>query len=426
MHKTRLAYPSLGLLFVTSVLLPMPVWAGVGVSPTSLSFGSVTVNTLSSAASVVVTNNSGQTVSILRVSSSLPEFIVLGPAMPITLGAHGSASFQVMFQPDAVLTFNGSITVSTSRKGGSSQTISVSGTGTPAAFSASQPQLGANPSSASFGSVVMGNSNSQTINLTNSGTAAVSISQANVTGAGFSTSGLSPLPVTINAGSSRTFNAAFTPTTSGSVTGSVSLVSNAPNSPLIILSGVGVAATYVLTANPTSLSFSNVDDGSSSSLNVMLTNTGNSNVTITGATATGAGFSASGVSGTTLAPNQSATLNVTFAPTVAGVVSGSVAVASNVINSPAIAVSGTGVQLASHTVDLTWTASTSTDVVGYNIYRGTVSGGPYVILNSAPATADTYADSTVQSGQTYFYMVRSLDGNGTESTNSTEVSASIQ
>src|SRR6201981_3992305 len=144
----------------------MPGRGGVGVNPTSLSFGSVTVNTSSSAASVVVTNNSGQTVSILRVSSSLPEFIVLCPAMPITLGAHSSASFQVMFQPDAALTFNGSIILSTSRKGGSSQTISVSGMGTPAAFSASQPQLGANPSSAIFGSVATGNSNSQTINLT--------------------------------------------------------------------------------------------------------------------------------------------------------------------------------------------------------------------------------------------------------------------
>ena len=61
---------------------------------------------------------------------------------------------------------------------------------------------------------------------------------------------------------------------------------------------------------------------------------------------------------------------------------------------------GTGVQQASHTVALTWTASVSTDVVGYHIYRGSVSGGPYSILDSAPVASDAYFDSTVQSGQT--------------------------
>ena len=527
MRKTQLAYPSLGLFFVSLIFSPIPVRAGVGVNPTSLSFGSVTVNATSSAATVVLTNYGRETVSILQVSSSLPEFIVASPALPITLRPHSSASVQVVFRPDAALTFDGSIVLRTGHRGGGSQTVSVSGTGTPApsasqsallsasastlnlgntlvgtsasmalsltntgtasvntsqvaitgagftvadfpgvvtlavgqsftltvSFAPSaagsavgslsvlssatnspntisltgtgvQPQLGANPSSASFGSVVMGNSNSQTINLTNGGTAAVSISQVDVSGAGFSASGMPTLPMTLNAGASTTFNAVFAPATSGSVTGSVSLVSNAPNSPLAIaLSGSGVAATHLLTASPTSLSFNNVNDGSSSSLTVTLTNTGNSSVTISSATATGAGFSSMGVAGTTLTPNQTATLTVTFAPTTAGAVSGSVTVASNATNSPSIALSGTGVQPVPSSVDLTWSASTSSDVVGYNVYRGTISGGPYSKLNSI--SADTYTDTSVQAGQEYFYVVRSVDGSGTESANSTEVSAMI-
>src|SRR4030095_1160187 len=130
MHKTQLVCLSLGLFFVSSLFLPSPIQAGIGVKPASLSFGSVTVNTTSSAATVVVTSNGGQTVSILQVSSSLPEFIVIGPAMPITLGPHGSTSFQVLFQPDSATTFSGSIVFSTSRmNGGGTQSISVSGTG---------------------------------------------------------------------------------------------------------------------------------------------------------------------------------------------------------------------------------------------------------------------------------------------------------
>ncbi len=109
------------------------------------------------------------------------------------------------------------------------------------------------------------------------------------------------------------------------------------------------AATYLLSASPTSLSFGNVDIGSSGSLNTIVTNNGNSNVTISVVTVTGTGFSASGVtSGTILAPNQSATLSVAFAPTVAQSVTGSVTMSSNATNSPAkVDLGGVGIQTAS-------------------------------------------------------------------------------
>ncbi|HXP68735.1 MAG TPA: choice-of-anchor D domain-containing protein, partial [Candidatus Dormibacteraeota bacterium] len=189
--------------------------------------------------------------------------------------------------------------------------------------------------------------------------------------------------------------------------------------------GTGQTATQLLSANPSSFNFNSVNDGSSASVNVTLTNTGNSNVMISGVTATGTGFSATGVSGTTLTPNQTATLVITFAPTTAGAVTGNVAVSSNASNSPTINLAGTGVQQTPHTVALTWTASVSTDVIGYNIYRSTTTGGPYSILDSAPVAADSYNDSAVQSGQTYFYIVRAIDNTGLESLNSTEVQAII-
>jgi len=73
---------------------------------------------------------------------------------------------------------------------------------------------------------------------------------------------------------------------------------------------------------------------------------------------------------------------------------------------------------------LGWTASTST-VSGYNVYRGTVSGGPYTKINSALVTTTTNTDSTVLSGLTYFYVVTALDSNNAESAYSNEVSATI-
>lgn len=69
-------------------------------------------------------------------------------------------------------------------------------------------------------------------------------------------------------------------------------------------------------------------------------------------------------------------------------------------------------------------ASTST-VVGYNVYRGTQSGGPYAVLNSAADAATTYTDSTVQAGQTYYYVVTAVDSSGNESVNSNQAQAVV-
>jgi hypothetical protein len=274
--------------------------------------------------------------------------------------------------------------------------------------------------------VVMGNSNSQTVTVSNGGNASLTISQATVAGTGFNTSGLSA-PLTVAAGKTATFNAVFTPSTSGSVSGSVTLVSNAPTSPLTIaLGGTGVAASALLGANPTSLSFGNVNEGTTSSLSVTLTNSGNANETISAVNAAGAGFSSSGVSaGTTLAPNQTATLIVAFDPVTPGVVSGAVTVASNAANSPAtISLSGTGVAPAS--VALSWVASTSSDIAGYNQYRGTTLG-TYSKINTSLVAGTTYADTAVQSGQniTYYYVVTAVNSSGVESAGSSPASVTV-
>src|SRR2546426_4132824 len=126
-----------------------------------------------------------------------------------------------------------------------------------------------------------------------------------------------------------------------------SITSNAPGSPLTLaLSGTGVAATFLLGASPTSLSFGNVNVGGSSGLPVTLTNSGNSTVTISGVTVTGAGFSASGVSANTiLTPSQRAEEHTSVVPSPSNIVSRLVLDTSNATNSPAaISLAGAGVQ----------------------------------------------------------------------------------
>src|SRR6266403_1036591 len=211
------------------------------------------------------------------------------------------------------------------------------------------PGIQVSPASINFANAVVGTTLSQVLIVTNTGTATLSITQVTASGSAFAVSGFS-LPLNVSAGQRTTINVAFLPTAVGPVSGNISIASNATGSPLAIsLSGTGVASTFLLGANPTSLNFANVNVGSTSSLSVTLTNNGNSNVTISSVTVAGAGFSATGVtSGTVLTPNQSIALNPAFTPTAAGSVTGSVSVLSNATNSPAtISLSGVGVTPAS-------------------------------------------------------------------------------
>jgi len=63
--------------------------------------------------------------------------------------------------------------------------------------------------------------------------------------------------------------------------------------------------------------------------------------------------------------------------------------------------------------------------VGYNIYRGTQSGGPYSKLNAATLGGTSYTDSAVASGSTYYYVATSVDSNSAESAYSNQAVAQI-
>lgn len=79
---------------------------------------------------------------------------------------------------------------------------------------------------------------------------------------------------------------------------------------------------------------------------------------------------------------------------------------------------------AQYNVALSWNASNSS-VVGYNLYRGTQSGGPYAKLNSSPLSATNYTDSTTVSGTTYYYVSTSVNGANQESEYSNQASVTI-
>jgi len=102
-----------------------------------------------------------------------------------------------------------------------------------------------------------------------------------------------------------------------------------------------------------------------------------------------------------------------------------VVVVQRVINAALGGTCVTGSGSSSHSVSLSWTDSTSLNVGGYNVYRGTTSGGPYTKLNSSLVTTPSYADTTGVGGQTYYYVATALDSSNNESVYSNEAQAVV-
>jgi P pilus assembly chaperone PapD len=263
----------------------------------------------------------------------------------------------------------------------------------------------------------------QTIKVSNTGTGELKIFSAEIAGTGFSLSGLSS-PTKLAPGSSTTFNVAFQPMAAGTEKGTVSIKTNASESPATVnLSGTGVEESVKLTASETSLNFGSVPVSNSQSKDVTVTNSGNANVTIAGVTISGPGFSVSGGSNVTLAPKQSETVTVNFNPKEKGSLAGTLTISSN---APTVKISlgGTALQGGNHSVGLTWTASNS-GVIGYFVYRRTGTTGTFSRLDSSIDSLTSFTDNSVVDGATYDYVVTAVAAGNVESIFSVEASVTI-
>lgn len=297
--------------------------------------------------------------------------------------------------------------------------------------SPSSAGLNAGSTSIDFGSLTVGSSKTNSFSVTNSSTTdSISVSQLTLSGAAFAIVTAPSTPFTVGPGQSSTIVLSFTPSTTGSASGSLVINSNASDSAVTIsLTGTGSApAAGQLSVSPPTMSFGSIAVGSSSAAKTGTLTAGSSDVHVSTVDQTGQGYTLSGISFPVTVPaGKSISFSVTFSPTVSGSAPGSLAFVSDASNSPATeTLSGSGGTSTpvQHTVTLSWSASTSS-VQGYNVYRSTVSGGPYAKLNSSLQSSTTYTDSTVQSSTTYFYVATAVDSSSNESGFSNETSATI-
>jgi hypothetical protein len=278
-----------------------------------------------------------------------------------------------------------------------------------------------------FGTVSDGKTKTSSVTLTNTSTTdSLTVTEVTVSGSGFSLSGAPTLPLEIAAGQSLNLTISFSPKTGGQVSGDLTLVSNAAQATIdVALTGEGLSAGQ-LAVSPASMNFGNQAVDSAQSQTGTLT-AGNASITVATIDQSGQGYSVSGISfPLTLAAGQSVNFTVGFDPQTTGLSSGGISFVSNASNTPSMSLSGTGTQTSSssHSVSLAWNASTSS-VIGYNLYRGTQSGGPYSRLTASPQAATNYVDTNVTDSTTYYYVATAVNSSNVESAYSNQTSATI-
>jgi hypothetical protein len=274
------------------------------------------------------------------------------------------------------------------------------------------PQATLSPTSLSFGNqAINATSSAQAITLTNTGTASLSISGVTMSGANaadFAQTNNCGSSLAVNA--SCTINVTFTPSASSDRTANISVADNAAYSPQgIALSGTGVTPVPSVSLNSTSLSFDNQRVGKTSlARTITLTNNGTATLTISGIAISGTNsndFAQTNDCGSSVAPNASCTISVTFTPSATGTRSASVTVTDNAPDSPqSVSLSGPGTP-ANPTVYFSDGFETG-DFSHWNLSNADSTG--QATVQTSMVNSGTYAASFANTSGQYCYINTNL------------------
>src|SRR5260221_10430212 len=205
--------------------------ATVKLSPTSLSFSSQAVGTISSAQFATFTN-SGSSAINFGTETIAGDFTWGGlGTCGSSLAVSGSCTMSIKFKPTTTGTRTGSLTVSDNASG-SPQVVSLTGTG---GSTTTAPAASVSPTSVNFGNQNIGTASApQVVALTNSGTANLTVSSISASPSQFVVAGAPTLPMTLAPGNKTRIPQTFTPSAQVTVRGALAVVSKAAVAPPIL------------------------------------------------------------------------------------------------------------------------------------------------------------------------------------------------
>jgi hypothetical protein len=327
---------SFGDAFISKISLE----PGASLSPTSLSFSSQSVGTVSSPQTVTLSSNGTAPLHITSISTSgdFTETDNCGKGV----AAGSTCTLNVTFTPTASGTRTGTLTIN-DNSSSSPQNVNLTGSG------GGGPTL--NPTSLSFGNqIVSTTSSAKTIQLKNAGNSTINISSITITGTNVTDfAQTNNCPNSLAPGAQCNINVTFTPTTIGTRTASVSVSDDALDRPQTAsLTGSGISGTTNVTLTPNKLSFGNQLIGSTSAPQAtVLKNTGQSISVISSVVIAGPNpgdFAQTNDCGSTVAGGAGCTFTVTLTPTASGNRSATLNITDNAGGSPQhVSLTGTGI-----------------------------------------------------------------------------------
>ena len=259
-------------------------------------------------------------------------------------------------------------------------------------------------SAISFGSVMVGQTASASVTMSNGSTNPIQISGVQVTGQFFSVMGQGNLPVTIAGGSTYTVNVQFEPGAAGMATGTLTVLSNSAgegtttivlsgtgeSSPSIALSGLSCASGTVTGASTDACTVTLTGAAGAGGLVVSLSSS-SSAVTVPASVTVPAGASSAGFMATASAVTTTQTVTLTAT---AGTVTESYALQLSP-SAPAMTLQLNGLSCSSGTV-----TGAGTDACTVTLTGAADAGGLVVSLSSSSNAVTVPASVTVPAGAT--------------------------
>lgn len=335
----------------------------ITLAPTSLNFGTRTVNTTSPPSTVTVTNT-GTAAAFLSsiVNTGDFAFTTTCPLFSAPLNVGASCTISTTFTPLSPTAIAGNITINSSAPG-SPHVINLSGTGAAVGVT----NIAVNPASLDFGTLTAGTGSAPYgVVVSNTGFANLLLSAVTIVGP-FARVAQATVPpdcgTSVAPGAACTLSIAFTPAVTGSASGQLSIAHNATGSPTLIpLAGVATAVPVPVLSVAPNIAFGDQVLGSPVTSALNLANTGSANLNIGAVNLTGSpDFTLSGTC-SVIAPASSCVVNVGFRPTSVGPRSGQIDITSNSGSTQAatgitsVAVSGNGILAPRPAADVSVTA----------------------------------------------------------------------
>jgi hypothetical protein len=353
----------------------------VTLSATSISFGNENVGTQSAGKSVTMTNTGNAALSIgsIAVSGAHASSFDFVNTCGSTLAIGANCIIYGTFTPAAMGLVSATVAI-TDNAAGSPQTIAVSGTG------ANVPSVSLSAHVLTFPNTASGGKSTLPVTLENTG-------NANLTVTGIGNSGANPANFThtsncgghaIAPGAQCTIDITFAPTATGSYSATLNIQDNATDTPQSVTLTAPQTPGPLAAFSATSIQFAPTSVGSyNNSQELMVTNAGTGNLSVTGVTITGTNpgdFMVSTTQNCTKIPNDGSICYIfpVFVPATLGSLTATLKITDNASGSPqyvtvqGLGTTGPGVKLSATSLSFPSTAVGSTSTLPVTL---TNSGG---------------------------------------------------